>query len=212
MSSVARGCLVCCCRVFVGALLVVCCLSGDSCDTVARSLTCLLALIRSVNTNSNPLVAMFARAALMGGRARAVLSRATSATPARALFGTVVPVKNPHLGDLDSDYLYHLGLSSHDNIQEMFNDVKFLCVGGSAERIQHFATRVINELGPGGKNLIDVPNYVQKVYPLGKTERYSLYVVCRPSQQAGCFVTVPSAWAWALLWGCDLLGVFSAGD
>ena len=115
----------------------------------------------------------------MGGQAaRAVLlSRATSATPARALFGTVVPVENPHLGELDNDYLYHLGLSSHDNVQDIFNDVKFLCVGGSAERIQHFATRVINELGPTGKNLIDIPNYVQKVYPLGKTERYSLYVV-----------------------------------
>ena len=39
-------------------------------------------------------------------------------------------VHNPHLGGMDGDYLYHLGLTKDD--APAFSDVKFFCTGGSA--------------------------------------------------------------------------------
>ena len=85
-----------------------------------------------------------------------------------------MPVKNSHLAGMTNDYLYHLGLSTHDNLKALFSDVKFLVVGGSAIRLELFAERVIEKLGPNGANLIDFPNYLKKVHPIGKTERFSL--------------------------------------
>ena len=31
---------------------------------------------------------------------------------------------NPHLTEVSEDFLYHLGLSTHDNLGQMFGDIK----------------------------------------------------------------------------------------
>lgn len=49
-------------------------------------------------------------------------------------------IKNPHIEDMKEDILYHLGLTtSNDDLQIMFGDVKFVCVGGTPERMCDFA-------------------------------------------------------------------------
>uniref|UniRef100_A0A915JWR5 Uncharacterized protein n=1 Tax=Romanomermis culicivorax TaxID=13658 RepID=A0A915JWR5_ROMCU len=50
---------------------------------------------------------------------------------------------NSHLNDLDVDVLYHLSMDtkSHD-FKKIFGDVKFVCCGGSANRIRKFATNL----------------------------------------------------------------------
>jgi len=35
-----------------------------------------------------------------------------------------VSLPNPHLKDLGRDYLYHIGLTTDDNLEERFGDVK----------------------------------------------------------------------------------------
>lgn len=42
--------------------------------------------------------------------------------------------QNPNLKELDVDFLYHLGLDTTMDIQAMFGDVKYVCMGGSADR------------------------------------------------------------------------------
>ena len=80
---------------------------------------------------------------------------------------------NPHLQSMDSDFLYHLGLSTHDDLKALFHDVKFLCMGGSSHRIDSFATKVLEELGPQSKeNLIGLPSDTEVLEPVGKTERF----------------------------------------
>ncbi len=78
-------------------------------------------------------------------------------------------VRNHHLDDLDKDVLYHFGITTLDELQEMFGDVKYVCMGGSAVRADVFAHKAAEELG------IDVPE--GGFQPIGKTERYSLYKV-----------------------------------
>ena len=36
------------------------------------------------------------------------------------------PTMNPHLKDMTSDVLYHLALSTHSDLRDMFGDVKVL--------------------------------------------------------------------------------------
>lgn len=67
---------------------------------------------------------------------------------------------NPHLDFMEDDYLYHLALGrkSHD-LEEMFGDVKFVCVGGTAKRMQDFAYYIKDQLGiklPTGVALTDI--------------------------------------------------------
>lgn len=78
-------------------------------------------------------------------------------------------LKNPHLAELDVDYLYHLGLSSADQLGQMFGDVKYVCMGGSSDRAKVFAEKAAQELG------IEIPK--GGLQPIGKTERFSLYKV-----------------------------------
>jgi uridine phosphorylase len=49
---------------------------------------------------------------------------------------------------MPSDVLYHLALSTdtHD-LESMFGDVKFVCVGGTLKRMQSFAQYIGKELG-----------------------------------------------------------------
>lgn len=77
--------------------------------------------------------------------------------------------RNPHIDDLDVDFLYHLGLDSSMDLKSMFGDVKFVCMGGSAGRAETFAKKLATDLNLG----ID-PESLQ---PIGKTERGSLFKV-----------------------------------
>ncbi|XP_023569394.1 uridine phosphorylase 2 isoform X1 [Octodon degus] len=59
-----------------------------------------------------------------------------------------VHVKNPYLDTMDEDILYHLDLGTKThNLPEMFGDVKFVCVGGSPNRMRAFALFMHKELG-----------------------------------------------------------------
>lgn len=58
-----------------------------------------------------------------------------------------VYVKNPHLDAMDEDILYHLDLGTKThNLPAMFGDVKFVCVGGSPNRMKAFAQFMHKEL------------------------------------------------------------------
>ena len=84
------------------------------------------------------------------------------------------PIRNPHLSKVagDVDHLYHLGLHSGMDLAGMFHDTKFVCMGGSAQRIEKFAQEVAAALHIGDS----MPA------PIGKTERFSLFkagpVIC----------------------------------
>ncbi|KAM8788555.1 uridine phosphorylase 2 isoform 1-T1 [Rhynchonycteris naso] len=58
-----------------------------------------------------------------------------------------VHVKNPYLDSMDEDVLYHLDLGTKThNLPAMFGDVKFVCVGGSPNRMKAFAQFMQKEL------------------------------------------------------------------
>ncbi|KAI1290152.1 Uridine phosphorylase 1 [Halotydeus destructor] len=67
---------------------------------------------------------------------------------------------NPHLKRMPSDYLYHLALgTAENNLADMFGDVRFVCVGGTAKRMEDFAYYVGRQLAiklPTGVNLQDI--------------------------------------------------------
>ncbi|XP_067891390.1 uridine phosphorylase 2-like [Heterodontus francisci] len=81
----------------------------------------------------------------------------------------VVQVKNRHLASMPEDILYHfdLGTKTH-NLQAMFGDVKFVCVGGSANRMKAFAQFMHMELGLNGSDsdILDI---------CAGTDRYNMY-------------------------------------
>merc|ERR1711976_178504 len=83
-----------------------------------------------------------------------------------------VNVTNPHLKSLDEDVLYHLGLGSgsHD-LRDMFGDVKFVCMGGTPQRMESFAKFITQEIGykiPTGTTLYDISAH---------SHRYAMYKV-----------------------------------
>jgi uridine phosphorylase len=55
------------------------------------------------------------------------------------------------------------------HLQEMFGDVKFVCMGGSSVRAGKFAHKIAQVIG------IDMPD--EGLLPIGKTERCSLYKI-----------------------------------
>ncbi|KAM4697532.1 uridine phosphorylase 2 [Rhinophrynus dorsalis] len=79
--------------------------------------------------------------------------------------------RNPHLDLLSEDILYHfdLGTKTHD-LPSMFGDVKFVCVGGSANRMKAFALYIHEELGLEGDS-----NDIKDI--CAGTDRYSMYKV-----------------------------------
>ncbi|XP_004449190.1 uridine phosphorylase 2 isoform X1 [Dasypus novemcinctus] len=80
-----------------------------------------------------------------------------------------VHVKNPYLASLDEDILYHLDLGTKThNLPEMFGDVKFVCVGGSPNRMKAFALFMHKELGldESGEDIKDI---------CAGTDRYCMY-------------------------------------
>ena len=54
--------------------------------------------------------------------------------------GEEVKLMNPHIQELGEDVLYHLALGSgsHD-LEKMFGDIKFVCMGGTPQRMKMFA-------------------------------------------------------------------------
>ena len=77
--------------------------------------------------------------------------------------------KNPNLENLDTDFLYHLGLNTNMDLKAVFGDVQYVCMGGSADRAENFANKIAEQL--------DIPLPGGKAQPIGKTERFSLYKV-----------------------------------
>lgn len=77
--------------------------------------------------------------------------------------------RNPHLDELETDFLYHLGLDTSMDLKGMFGDVKYVCMGGSPVRAEDFANKAAAELG------FEVP--AGGAQPIGKTERCSLFKV-----------------------------------
>ncbi|XP_005049808.1 PREDICTED: uridine phosphorylase 2 isoform X1 [Ficedula albicollis] len=81
----------------------------------------------------------------------------------------LVLVKNPHLDLMEEDVLYHLdlGTKTHD-LPAMFGDIKFVCVGGSPNRMRAFAQFMQRELGlPGaGEDVADI---------CAGSDRYAMY-------------------------------------
>uniref|UniRef100_A0A4W4H097 Uridine phosphorylase n=1 Tax=Electrophorus electricus TaxID=8005 RepID=A0A4W4H097_ELEEL len=80
-------------------------------------------------------------------------------------------VKNPHLESMEEDILYHfnLGTKTH-NLPAMFGDIKFVCVGGSANRMRAFAQFMHQELGQPG-HVDDIRDICEE------TDRYSMFKV-----------------------------------
>ncbi|XP_051842305.1 uridine phosphorylase 2 isoform X1 [Antechinus flavipes] len=80
-----------------------------------------------------------------------------------------VHVKNPHLDSMDEDILYHLDLGTKThNFPAMFGDVKFVCVGGSPNRMKAFAQFIHKELGFEGSE-----EDIQDI--CAGTDRYCMY-------------------------------------
>jgi len=53
------------------------------------------------------------------------------------------PIKNTHLRAVTEDHLYHLGMSTNStNFKEQFGDVQFVCVGGTASRMNTLAEQI----------------------------------------------------------------------
>ncbi|CAH0553327.1 unnamed protein product [Brassicogethes aeneus] len=82
-----------------------------------------------------------------------------------------VRLRNPHIELMGQDILYHLamGTESH-NLVEMFGDVKFVCMGGTPQRMENFAHYVMKEIDfnlPIGATLIDLSQYRYSMYKVG---------------------------------------------
>lgn len=83
-----------------------------------------------------------------------------------------VKLRNPHIKEMKEDILYHftLGSGTHD-LQEMFGDVRFVCMGGTPKRMEGFANFIMKELGhrlPTGSTLQDISRH---------SYRYSMFKV-----------------------------------
>ncbi|XP_064471164.1 uridine phosphorylase 2-like isoform X2 [Ornithodoros turicata] len=80
---------------------------------------------------------------------------------------------NPHLESMGADTLYHLSLGTHTHdLKEMFGDVKFVCMGGTPQRMESFARFVKKEIGiklPTGSDLYDISHHSYRycMYKIG---------------------------------------------
>ncbi|KAM4669521.1 LOW QUALITY PROTEIN: uridine phosphorylase 2 [Amazona ochrocephala] len=73
--------------------------------------------------------------------------------------GGLVHIKNPHLGSMEEDILHHLDLGTKTrNLPAVFGDIKFVCVGGSPNRMRAFAQFMHKQLGlaGNGEDLADI--------------------------------------------------------
>ncbi|KAM9550643.1 uridine phosphorylase 2 isoform 1-T1 [Guaruba guarouba] len=71
----------------------------------------------------------------------------------------LVRIKNPHLESMEEDVLYRLdlGRKTH-NLPAVFGDIKFVCIGGSPNRMRAFAQFMHKQLGLAGdgEDLADI--------------------------------------------------------
>ncbi|GFO20479.1 uridine phosphorylase [Plakobranchus ocellatus] len=81
-------------------------------------------------------------------------------------------LRNPHIKQGHDDILYHiaLGNKTHD-LERMFQDVKFVCLGGSPNRMHQFAEYLMSELD------IEVPAGLGLTNIACGSDRYVLYKV-----------------------------------
>uniref|UniRef100_A0A8B9F2V9 Uridine phosphorylase n=1 Tax=Amazona collaria TaxID=241587 RepID=A0A8B9F2V9_9PSIT len=73
--------------------------------------------------------------------------------------GGLVHIKNPHLESMEEDILHHLDLGTKThNLPAVFGDIKFVCVGGSPNRMRAFAQFMHKQLGLAGdgEDLADI--------------------------------------------------------
>uniref|UniRef100_A0A8B9ER58 Uridine phosphorylase n=1 Tax=Anser cygnoides TaxID=8845 RepID=A0A8B9ER58_ANSCY len=107
---------------------------------------------------------------VLKGLPKAAAVRRTSTREAPAgRHGGLVLIKNPHLDTMEEDILYHLDLGTRThNLPAMFGDIKFVCVGGSPNRMKAFAQFMHKELGleGSGEDLADI---------CAGTDRYAMY-------------------------------------
>lgn len=73
-----------------------------------------------------------------------------------------VQTKNLNLEKMEFDFLYHLGLTKENS--ETFKEIKYVCIGGTNDRMTNFANRVGEKL-------------CEKVSNIGIHKRYVLYQV-----------------------------------
>merc|ERR1711981_802194 len=80
--------------------------------------------------------------------------------------------RNPYIMTMKEDRLYHIGLvSGPQDMKEMFGDVKFVCMGGTPQRMEVFARYIGKEIGytlPTGACLNDISK---------NSHRYSMFKV-----------------------------------
>ncbi|KAK3788855.1 hypothetical protein RRG08_048859 [Elysia crispata] len=81
-------------------------------------------------------------------------------------------LSNPHIQPGQEDVLYHiaLGNKSH-NLQSLFQDIKFVCMGGSPNRMRQFADYLVSELH------INLPSGMGLTNIACGSDRYVLYKV-----------------------------------
>lgn len=90
----------------------------------------------------------------------------------KSKFSRHVENLNPHLDNIEIDNLYHINLKRTDhNLKEQFGDVKFVCMGGTSNRMERFAHYM--------KDLLDLETHSDlTIYDLtGSGDRYSVYKV-----------------------------------
>ncbi|KAJ8302407.1 hypothetical protein KUTeg_018803 [Tegillarca granosa] len=81
-----------------------------------------------------------------------------------------VGVRNPKLKSFKTDHLYHIALdTAHNDLQEMFGDVKCVCFGGQPSRMERFTKLIREEFGLTPSNGEPPRNYA------AGTDRYALY-------------------------------------
>lgn len=91
---------------------------------------------------------------------------------------------NQHLGQLEFDHFHHLGFSTKSkDIKSLFQDVKFVCLSGSVDRVFNYAKNLNRKL-----KMVKEDDLVD----LCSTDRYSLYKV-GPILIANHGMGVPSA-------------------
>ncbi|TYZ68861.1 hypothetical protein PybrP1_003772 [[Pythium] brassicae (nom. inval.)] len=96
------------------------------------------------------------------------------ASPSHRRSSELHHVRNSHIRDMDSDVLYHIGLTcsadEKQQIVDLFGDVRFFITGGSADRMTMFAQSVAEHLQ------IKTP-FGYALNPIGSTSRYVVYKV-----------------------------------
>lgn len=88
---------------------------------------------------------------------------------------------NPHLADLDTDMLYHLGFNSKDNLKEMFGDVRYVVMHGANHRAGDFAhtlnDTMAKDFAHAAGESMGADMSEDELKPLGSTDRFFLYKV-----------------------------------